>query len=276
MKKRDAKVLTRKQKFLRSLLRIFGTVFLILFGVYFWNPQRVHFGEPKKMPPINHGITEANFIKKDTRVTVVVGHPDDAEFYISGTLLKLHEAGAKITLILVTDGDKGYYPFFLTDAAENRRVRRQEQRDASAAYGAELVFLGGPDGRYDPDEPTLRAKLLEVMKASKPDYVLTFDAECIIRVQHRDHENAGRAATELAGETTAKALLLFAGTSPNFVVDTSKYWPTREKLLAIHKSQFYDDKLEMIKGMVYSRTIDAAEDYKFELGEAYRVVPLRP
>lgn len=274
MKKQDAKVLSRKQKFLRSLLRIFGMVIFIVLGIYLWNPQRVHFGEPRKMPPINHGITESNFIKRDTRITVVVGHPDDAEFFVSGTLLKLHEAGAKITLILVTDGDKGYYPFFLTNAEENRRIRRQEQRDASAAYGAELVFLGGADGRYNPDETELRAKLLEAMKASKPDYILTFDSECLPQIQHRDHENLGRAASELAKETSAKALLLFATTSPNFTVDTSKYWPTREKLLAVHKSQFYDDKLEMIKGMVHTRTIEAAEDTNFELGEAYRVVPL--
>lgn len=273
MKKRDKKLLTKKQRFFRSLLRIFTAVIIIVVGVYWWNPQRVHFGNPDQAPVVKHGLTEAAFIKKDAKVTVVVGHPDDAEFFVSGTLLKLYEAGAKITLILLTDGDKGYYPFFLTNAGENRRVRRQEQSKASSAYGANVVFLGGPDGRYDPDEPTLKAKLKQAILDSQPEFLVSFDPDYLPRVQHRDHENSGRATLSLFPETGAKYLLLFASTSPNFVVDTSKFWPKREELLAVHASQFYGEKLEMIKNMVLSRTVDAAEGYDFEFGEAYRVVP---
>ncbi len=253
----------------RSSLMLLG----IVGGLYAWNPQRLHyFAKPvvlsKKDPE------SANLFKNGTRVTVVVGHPDDAEFYISGTLLKLHQAGAEITLIVVTDGDKSYYPWFLTNAEENRKVRRIEQTEASKAYGAKVVFLGGPDGRYDPDETNLRAKLLSAIQDSKPDYLMAFDDEHVIKVQHRDHENSGRATRELAPQTGAKWLLLFATYAPTYWVDTTGTWDKRAQLLAVHKSQFFGEKLGFIQGTVLDKALTEGEKIGKETAESFRAIPL--
>lgn len=268
------------KRLLRSILRIFTLLFLILFfcggGFYCWNPQKVHY-PPKKpvgVPKVFTGNVGILF-SKDARVTVVVGHPDDAEYFISGMLLKLHDAGTEITLIVVTDGDKSYYPPFFTDVEENRKTRRQEQTEASSYYGARVVFLGGPDGRYDPDEPNLRKKLENAMVESRPDEILTFDPEYLPIVQHRDHENAGRAASELAYKTSAKTIFFFASTAPNFCVATGDYWSQRSDLIAIHKSQFSGQKLERVRATLMERELNDGEKFGGDMGEAFRAMKLK-
>lgn len=245
----------------------------IVGGIYAWNPQRLHyFAKPVAIPKLDPD--SKSLFTNGTRVTVVVGHPDDAEFYISGSLLKLHEKGAEITLIVVTDGDKSYYPWFLTNAEDNRRARRAEQTKASSAYNATVIFLGGPDGRYDPDEKTLRAKLLSAIQDSKPDYLLAFDDEYVLKVQHRDHENSGRATRELAPQTGARWLLLFATFAPSYWIDTSGTWDKRAELLAVHKSQFYGEKLQLIQGTILDKATTEGEKIGAETAESFRAIPL--
>ena len=275
MRKKEPPTGPRWKRVLKSIGRMLLMFLVIVGGAYWWNPQKVHY--PPKRAPSNFPRIDpdsAKLFSSGTNVAVVVGHPDDAEFFISGTLLKLHDAGAKVTLIVVTDGDKSYYPPFTTNVAENRRVRRQEQTDATANYGT-VVFLGGPDGRYDPDEPVLRGKVKAALDDAMPDYVITFDPEYLPLVQHRDHENSGRAAFELAPKTTAKWILLFATTAKNYFVDTSKYWDKRSQLIAIHKSQFSGEKLTLIRGTLYEKEMNDGEVAGFELAEGFRAVKLR-
>ncbi len=276
MQIKEPRVEPRWKRALKSAGRMLLMFLLFVGGAYWWNPQKLHY--PRKRAPANFPKIDpesANLFAKNSKVTVVVGHPDDAEFFISGTLLKLHGAGAKITLIVVTDGDKSFYPPFTTNVEENRRIRRQEQSEASSAYGAKVVFLGGPDGRYDPDEPTLRAKLKSALDKSEPDYIVAFDSEYLPTVQHRDHENSGRAATELAPNTSAKWLLLFATNAKNFYVETTKNWEERSRLIAIHKSQFFGEKLDLIRGTLYEKAMNDGEEGGFELAEGFRAIKLK-
>lgn len=276
MKKKEPPMGPRWKRVLKSMGRMFLMFVLIIGAAYWWNPQKVHY--PSRKAPENNPKIDpesSRLFSKGTRVAVVVGHPDDAEFFISGTLLKLHDAGAVITLIVVTDGDKSYYPPFTTNVDENRKVRHQEQTDASSHYGANVVFLGGPDGRYDPDEPVLRSKLKSALDEVKPDYIIAFDPEYLPRIQHRDHENSGRAALELAPGTSAKWILLFASMARNTFVDTSKYWDQRSDLIAIHKSQFAGEKLMLIRGTLLDKEMKEGEEAGFELAEGFRAVRLK-
>jgi LmbE family N-acetylglucosaminyl deacetylase len=275
-KEKKIKKGTKVQRFFKSLARIVIALVVIIGGIYAWNPQKLHYPR-KKAPLYNPPVDPGSLLmfSKYSRITAVTAHPDDSEVGISGTLLKLHKAGAEITLIVVTDGDKSYYTRLFTNAEENRVVRHAEQEEASKAYGAKVVFLGGADGRYDPDEPDLRSKLRQALIDSKPTHILAFDPVYLPTIQHRDHENTGKAVADLASETTAKYLLHYSTMAPNFWVDTTGFWDERVRLLGVHKSQFYGEKLERIKGMVYRWTSDAAEHTKGETAEAFRVVPLR-
>jgi LmbE family N-acetylglucosaminyl deacetylase len=114
------------------------------------------------------------------------------------------------------------------------------------------------------------------MNASKPDYVISFESEYVPTIQHRDHENSGKAALELASQTSAKWALLFATNSPNFYFDTTGTWTKREELLAVHASQFYGEKLERIKGFVMSKAENEGEIIGTETAEAFRAIKLKP
>ncbi|RYG69031.1 PIG-L family deacetylase, partial [bacterium] len=152
--------------------------------LYTWNPQKIEFF-PKDAPPSPRVTPETiGLFAPGRRVAVVVAHPDDPEFYISGTLLRLKASGAKLLIVLTTDGGKAYYPPFTTDVEANRRVRRQEQLDAAKAYGADVTFLDEPDGRMVPDS-RVQGKVRDALREFDPEVVLTFDGDYPPTVQHR-------------------------------------------------------------------------------------------
>ena len=241
--------------------------------LYLWNPQKIDLF-PKDAPQGPRVTPEEVGLFAGKRVAVVIAHPDDAEFYISGTLLRLKASGAKLLFVLATDGGKAYYPPFTTDVEANRRVRRQEQLDSAAQYGAEVVFLDAPDGRYVPDA-TEQGKLLWALQAFDPQIVLAFDGEYPPRVQHRDHRNSGIATEAVVRRTGAEWLLRFSTHAPNLYVDTSAEWPERERLLAIHRSQFTPDKMPMIANMVRGMSETDGERAGTELAEGFRATRLR-
>src|SRR5579862_2205383 len=107
-------------------------------GLYEYQPQRYDLF-PRPAPTMNPWTDpdSARLFAPGARVTIVTAHPDDAEFYIGGLLTRLAASGAHLSLIVTTDGDKGYYPF--ENAAENRRIRRLEQTEAARQWQAESV-----------------------------------------------------------------------------------------------------------------------------------------
>ena len=77
---------------------------------------------------------------------VVVAHPDDAEFMAAGTVAKWARAGASVTYVVVTTGDKGSEDPAMTPA-RLAEIREAEQRAAGAILGVNAyVFMGYPDG----------------------------------------------------------------------------------------------------------------------------------
>ena len=276
MKRKEPPTGPRWKRVLKSVGRMLVMFLAFVGGAYWWNPQKLHY--PRKKAPVNFPKIDTDIIGglgDGNRLTVVVGHPDDAEYYISGTLLRANMNKVKITLIVVTDGDKSFYPPFTTNVEENRHVRHQEQLAASAGYNANVVFLGGPDGRYNPDEPELRTKLKTAIEQSNPDVLLAFESEYLPTVQHRDHENSGRAALELAPNTSAKWILLFASTAKNYYCETSKFWEARSQLVAKHASQFSGEKLELVRGTLLDKEMSDGEEAGFELAEGFRAIKLK-
>lgn len=242
----------------------------LLVGLYYWQPQQLDFF-PKagpKGPRIN--LQTLGLFKPGARVAVVIAHPDDPEFYIGGTLLQLAQSGVKIRLIVCTDGDKAYYPSFLTNADENRRVRQQEQQEAAARYQAEVVFLHKPDGRLAADAEL--DHLVEThLKEFKAEFLLTFDPEYPPRIQHRDHLASARSAIRVAARAGVSTVLRFATHAPNAYVNIEKEWPTKQEMLAIHRSQFYGERLQRIRSMVENRDRNYGKEAGYPIAEGFRV-----
>lgn len=222
----------------------------VLAGLYVYQPQRYDFVS-RQLPQHNPWTDpdSAKLFHSGTKILIVTAHPDDAEFYIGGLLTLLGASGAQMTIVVCTDGDKGYYPF--EDWKRNRRVRQQEQRDAANIWNAQSVeFLSYPDGRLFAN-PDVVERIADVIRRVQPEYVLAFDTEYPPRLSHRDHRNAGEAAERAVQQTgVAKWLLRFSTIAPNFAVDVTSQWAAKRELLAIHKSQFSGAKLPRIEGIV--------------------------
>jgi LmbE family N-acetylglucosaminyl deacetylase len=254
-----------------STLKWAGLAGTGLAGLYRYQPQRF-FLFPRPLPEYDPPVdpdSEKLFSPK-TRVAIVAAHPDDPEFYIGGLLTQLGRSGAKMTVVMCTDGDKGYYPRILTNSTENRRIRKLEQLEAARRYKSGVTFLGFPDGRLQPDPQTVLS-IVQKLQAFKPEYVLSFDHVYPPRLQHSDHLAAGKAtARALHALPTVKWYLRFSTRAPNHLVDVTQEWASKMELLAVHESQFRGDRLSWITEMVEGRARESGERIGVQYAEGLR------
>jgi len=123
------------------------------------------------------------------RVLAVGAHPDDIEFGCGATLAKWAAAGADVQLLVLTDGSKGSWDP-TADPAALAEVRAAEQDTARRALGATTVHhLGAVDGELT-DGPHQQAEVCAVIRAVRPDVVVTHDPWRPYRL-HPDHRHGG-------------------------------------------------------------------------------------
>jgi LmbE family N-acetylglucosaminyl deacetylase len=128
------------------------------------------------------------------RALVIVAHPDDAEFWASGTIAHWTDAGVAVTYCVLTDGETGGY-----DASIPRddipRIRRTEQQQAAALLGVRDVrFFGLAEGELRPDDMRLRRELVRIIRQVRPQRIITWSPEWNwqrFRSCHPDHRATG-------------------------------------------------------------------------------------
>ncbi|CAN5386867.1 hypothetical protein BH11ARM2_BH11ARM2_31590 [soil metagenome] len=280
----------KKPKWQMRVARTGGVLVLALGLLYWWLPWEYDFF-PKPPPNPNPLVDpdSARLFKKGTRVMLVTAHPDDAEFYLGGTLPQLHASGADLALVVCTDGDKSYYGPF-TNAAENRKVRRKEATEAARQWGChDVTFLGYPDGRLT-DGADVQADVAKQIERFKPEYVFSFDDDYPPRRTHQDHHRAGEVTVRAAKAATNRPdwLLLYSTSVPNHAFDVDKTWPEKERLMQVHASQFVADRNNIgdkifgrggdpwptIQGIVFESATEAGEPFGLSLAEPVRIVRL--
>ncbi len=119
---------------------------------------------------------------------VIAAHPDDAETQMGGTLAKLGDAGQRILLVDLTDGEP-------TEFAEPG-VRARQAAEAARILGVERTTLGLQD-RLLQDTPEVRLAVARLIRAHRPRWVYGTGEACV----HPDHAAAvgiTRAAVFLA------------------------------------------------------------------------------
>jgi len=269
-----AKDAATRRKHRRRRFWVYGGLLAGLWGFWVYQPMAFDlFPRPIPNPLPKIDPDSKHLFAKGTRISVVTAHPDDSEFYLGGTLLKLQKAGAIVSQVVLTDGDKGYYLW--EDATKNRRVRRAEQTEASGRWGVkDLEFLGYPDGRLQVNDEIV-GKVAEALRQQRPEYVLAFDDTYPPRMSHQDHRRSGTNALAAARLVPGvKWVLLYSTRVPNYVDDVSDYWDARLELLPIHKSQFYGKKLEGVKSLIEDSAITDAGFGDGTYGEGFRVLAL--
>lgn len=269
MRAKDQSPGARKRR-RRRRFWFYGGIFGALGGFWMWQPWEFDLiprGQPNPNPPVSP--EPERLFAKGTKILLVTAHPDDSEFYIGGTLTQLARSGAEITQVVCTPGDKAYYPF--EDWKTNQRVRRAEQEEASGRWKVkELLILNFRDGRLRANDELVH-ELRKVMERVQPEYVLGFDGHYPPRLSHQDHRRAGE-ATESAfwGYGKAPWLLRFSTSASNYGVDITDDWQTKKELIAIHKSQFYGERLERVINLVASYAEDEGEKIGVPLAEGFR------
>lgn len=114
----------------------------------------------------------------------ILAHPDDESFPIGGTLARATTEGKHVHLVTATRGEAGIPGI---SAAETAALREAELRRACAELGIQqLTFLGYLDGQLEtiPESDGV-ARLLDLMRQSRPDVVITFGPDGISG--HPDH-----------------------------------------------------------------------------------------
>ena len=125
------------------------------------------------------------------RVLVITPHPDDADFWCSGTIAKWIGDGATVRYVLCTDGGKGTTDPNIS-SAELSKIREQEQADAAESLGVqELVLLHHPDGFLE-DDDEFRKELVRQIRQVQPDVVLCPEPYRKNLAWHRDHRITGQ------------------------------------------------------------------------------------
>jgi len=181
-------------------------------------------------------------------------HPDDAEFYAGGTLAKLISEGARLTIVTVTDGNKGSYEHDTTSLVS---LRRQEARDAAAVLGAEPpILLGHVDFELDRlPAGFLRQQFVRLIRQHQPDVVFAEDAYSPSEI-HPDHRAVAQAVAEALNYAALPLLYpehLEEGLKPYFVpekyffandsnnankiIDITAFFAKKMAALAAHKTQ---------------------------------------
>jgi LmbE family N-acetylglucosaminyl deacetylase len=119
---------------------------------------------------------------KGKKIVCVGGHPDDPESGCGGTLAKLRNAGAGVTIVYLTTGEAGIPG---KSHAEAAAIRKQEAIQACQVLDAKPVFAGQIDGDTVFNNDWL-TKVQKMILDEKPDIVFTqwpLDA-------HKDHQVA--------------------------------------------------------------------------------------
>jgi len=134
--------------------------------------------------------------KKWLRILAVFAHPDDETFCAGGTLARYVAQGAEAMVVSATRGDAGQ----IRDArvATRRTLGQARERELYAAcerLGVQHVrCLDYADGTLqNVDRRELAESLVQIMRAFKPDVVITFGPDGAYG--HPDHIAIGEAAT---------------------------------------------------------------------------------
>ena len=192
-------------------------------------------------------------------------HPDD-EVTVSGTLMKMKDAGHRVILVCLTKGEAaetgGKY-----SRDELSKIRTLEMQHAAETIGADhLELLDFPDSGMDQlGLEQIKAIAAEMIRKFKPDVLLSYDSKVGL-YGHPDHRLTGLALDELFLEQSGKtdftpqdlyqvtlspkqirlALKLSEGFQTHYPADLSQGLPAPD--FSINTTAYFDRVLKVIYG----------------------------
>lgn len=192
-------------------------------------------------------------LRQARRLLAVQPHYDDNDPGAGGALAQLHDLGAEIHYLTVTNDLVGVLDPSLPDDQASAQLKG-EQRQAANIIGVDhLDWLGFPDaGDYSYFE--LRRQVIRHIRLLKPDFLFTCDPWLPYEA-HQDHIRTGRAVAEAAllynmprlhvdpqvdKHYTPYDLLgvaFYFTASPNLVVDITPVHERKHRALDCYRAQ---------------------------------------
>jgi len=227
------------------------------------------------------------------RVLVITPHPDDADFWCSGTIAKWIGDGATVRYVLCTDGGKGTTDPNIS-SAELSKIREQEQADAAESLGVqELVLLHHPDGFLE-DDDEFRKELVRQIRQVQPDVVLCPEPYRKNLAWHRDHRITGQVTLDAVFpcardhlhfvelwrdeglEPHKTGTILFWGTEQaDTIIDISDSMDAKFKAVSAHQSQMDGRTAQEIEEFIKERAQVSEGGSGKEYVEAFRKITFR-
>jgi len=137
-------------------------------------------------------------------------HPDDLEVGCGGTLAKYAKQGHKVFMCHIANGDLGHMVHM---PPKLRAIRDKEAKKAAAVIGAESLTIDVGDAMVEAGDKGYRDKLVEIVRYTKADVVITHNNEDYMR----DHEQSSRLAVDASFCCTLPHLVPERQRHPMFV-----------------------------------------------------------
>ena len=226
------------------------------------------------------------------RALVIMAHPDEVEYFVGGTVTLWTDAGADVTCLILTNGDKGSHDPEMTP---ERLVatRRAEQHAAAHILGIQhVVFFDEPDGDLAPSSE-LRKRIVAEIRRHRPEAVILPDPGGYFH-----HPTDSHPDLRPAGEVALGATLLAAGNprfhpellaqglephvvshiwmaspaEPNHWVDITAAMDRKVAALCCHRTQVRDPEALNLRLRARNQAVD--EFGRTVYREAFRYVPV--
>ncbi len=150
-------------------------------------------------------------------VLAVGCHPDDLEIACFGTLARYAARGDNVVTCSITNGNLGHVEIMPDDL---RRIRVAEATRSAQVIGAEYRTLDVSDLQVEACNKEIAEKLIEVIRDTKPDVIITHNPDDYMR----DHQQASRLAFDASFGSSIPHIVSAAeayGTiAPLFYMDT--------------------------------------------------------
>ncbi|WJH34002.1 bacillithiol biosynthesis deacetylase BshB2 [Paenibacillus sp. CC-CFT747] len=186
----------------------------------------------------------------DKRILLVLPHPDDEAFGVSGTLAMAIKEGTQVTYACLTLGEMGRNmgipPF--ANRVTLPQIRRIELEESCRAIGIQdLRMLGFHDKMVEFEDPAVvQAAVTALVEELRPELVITFYPGFSV---HPDHDATGAAvigaiARMPAGKRPTVHAMAFSSNCrqvlgpPDIVRDVTAYLPQKMASIQAHRSQF--------------------------------------
>jgi len=205
-----------------------------------------------------------------TKIMAVMAHPDDAEIWCGGTLVRHTENGDEVQICSMT--------------YEAGSIRGKEAREGAKLIGCGLEFLGLEDTAVR-DTDAAAERLQKVIEAFQPDTIIThwFDD------MHPDHEATfhllrralvkfflGSSRDGFEGFPwvfccdTYNSLGLHGPFKPNRFVDVTHAWEKKSASIMAHKSQI----ISIYMNMIDRQCLNHGKALEVQRAEGFLFVPL--